>query len=250
MKQLVQNLRTGETFVLKVPVPLARKGYVLIRSRKSLISAGTERMLVRFAKAGFLAKARQQPDKLRLVLDKIRTDGFLKTTRSVLRRLDQLLPLGYCNVGEIVAIGDGVEGFTIGDRVVSNGPHAEMVCVPVNLVAKVPANVPDDEAAFAVLGAVGLHAVRLLAPALGELLLTAVGAVPAGEQMTTTLFPAEHGLRFTLVGPAPHLASVARGWRLPDDVAMSVQSFGPQDLVEVVVPAAEPGPVTNGGEGQ
>ncbi|WP_418061812.1 sensor histidine kinase [Pimelobacter simplex] len=89
-----------------------------------------------------------------------------------------------------------------------------------------------------------------VAPALGELLLTAVGAVPAGEQMTTTLFPAEHGLRFTLVGPAPHLASVARGWRLPDDVAMSVQSFGPQDLVEVVVPAAEPGPVTNGGEGQ
>lgn len=168
MKQLVQNLRTGETFVLQVPVPLARKGCVLIRSRKSLISAGTERMLVRFAKAGFLAKARQQPDKLRLVLDKIRTDGFLKTTRSVLRRLDQLLPLGYCNVGEIVALGDGVQGFTIGDRVVSNGPHAEIVCVPANLVAKVPANVPDDEAAFAVLGAVGLHGVRLLAPALGE----------------------------------------------------------------------------------
>ncbi|SDG37260.1 Predicted dehydrogenase [Dyadobacter soli] len=168
MKQLVQNLRTGETSLLNVPVPLARKGYLLIKSRKSLVSAGTERMLIAFGKANFLLKARQQPDKLRLVLDKIKTDGLWKTTRSVLRRLDQLLPLGYCNVGEIVGIGEGVEGFTIGDRVVSNGPHAGMVCVPANLVAKVPDHVPDEEAAFAVLGAVGLHGVRLLAPAIGE----------------------------------------------------------------------------------
>jgi predicted dehydrogenase/threonine dehydrogenase-like Zn-dependent dehydrogenase len=168
MKQLAQNLRTGETLLLDLPVPLARKGCVLIKSRKSLVSAGTERMLIEFSKSNFLLKARRQPDKLRLVIDKIRTDGFWKTTRSVLRRLDQLLPLGYCNVGEIVAIGEHVEGFTIGDRVVSNGPHAEMVCVPVNLIAKVPHNVPDDEAVFTVLGAIGLHGVRLLAPALGE----------------------------------------------------------------------------------
>lgn len=168
MKQLAQNLRTGETLLLNVPVPLARKGCLLIKTRKSLVSAGTERMLIRFSKANFLFKARQQPDKLRLVIDKIRTDGFWKTTRSVLRRLDQLLPLGYCNVGEVVGIGEGVEGFMIGDRVVSNGPHAQVVCVPVNLVAKVPRNVPDEEAVFTVLGAVGLHGVRLLAPALGE----------------------------------------------------------------------------------
>ncbi|SEI87504.1 Predicted dehydrogenase [Dyadobacter sp. SG02] len=168
MKQLAQNLRTGETLLLDVPVPLAREGCLLIKSRKSLVSAGTERMLIAFSKAGFLFKARQQPDKLRLVIDKIRTDGFWKTTRSVLRRLDQLLPLGYCNMGEVVAIGESVEGFTIGDRVISNGPHAEMVCVPVNLVARVPDNVPDEEAVFTVLGTVGLHGVRLLAPALGE----------------------------------------------------------------------------------
>lgn len=168
MKQLAQNLRTGETLSLDIPVPLAQKGCVLIKSRKSLVSAGTERMLIEFSKANFLLKARQQPDKLRLVIDKIRADGFWKTTRSVLRRLDQLLPLGYCNVGEIVAIGEDVEGYTIGDRVVSNGAHAEMVCVPVNLIAKVPPNVPDEEAVFTVLGAIGLHGVRLLAPALGE----------------------------------------------------------------------------------
>ncbi|MGN7886231.1 bi-domain-containing oxidoreductase [Dyadobacter sp. 22481] len=168
MKQLAQNLRTGETLLLNVPVPLARKGCVLIKTRKSLISAGTERMLIGFSKANFLLKARQHPDKFRLLIDKVRTDGFWKTTQSVLRRLDQLLPLGYCNLGEIEAIGEDVEGFTIGDRVVSNGPHAEMICVPVNLVAKVPPDVPDEEAVFAVLGAVGLHGVRLLAPALGE----------------------------------------------------------------------------------
>ncbi|GGM73096.1 oxidoreductase [Dyadobacter beijingensis] len=168
MKQLVQNLRTGETVLLDVPTPLARKGCVLIRTRKSLVSAGTERMLIEFSKANFLQKARRQPDKLRLVLEKIKTEGFRKTARSVLRRLDQLMPLGYCNMGEIVAIGEGVRHFKLGDRVISNGPHAEMVCVPVNLVAKVPPNVPDEEAAFAVLGAVGLHGVRLLAPSLGE----------------------------------------------------------------------------------
>lgn len=168
MKQIAQNLRTGETLLLNVPVPLARKGCVLIKTRKSLVSAGTERMLIEFSKANFLLKARQQPDKLHIVIEKIRTDGFWKTTRSVLRRLDQLLPLGYCNVGEVVAIGEGVECFTIGDRVVSNGPHAEVVCVPVNLVAKVPASVADEQAVFTVLGAVGLHGVRLLAPELGE----------------------------------------------------------------------------------
>ncbi|MCF0072439.1 bi-domain-containing oxidoreductase [Dyadobacter sp. CY261] len=168
MKQLVQNLRSGETLLLEVPVPLARKGCLLIKSHKSLVSTGTERMLIEFSRANFLLKARQQPQRLRLVLDKIKTDGLWKTTRTVLRRLDQLMPLGYCNVGEIVAIGEGVEGFVIGDRVISNGPHAEMVCVPVNLVAKIPASVPDDEAAFTVLGAVGLHGVRLLVPALGE----------------------------------------------------------------------------------
>ncbi len=168
MKQLTQNLRTGETLLLNIPVPLARKGCVLIKSRKSLVSAGTERMLIEFSKANFLLKARRQPDKLRLVIDKIRTEGFWKTTRSVLRRLDQLLPLGYCNVGEIIAIGEDVEGYTVGDRVVSNGAHSEVVCVPVNLIAKVPHNVPDEEAAFTVLGAVGLHGVRLLGPALGE----------------------------------------------------------------------------------
>nr|WP_295934962.1 bi-domain-containing oxidoreductase [uncultured Dyadobacter sp.] len=167
MNQLVQNLRTGETSLMEVPVPLVKKGYVLIKTRKTLVSAGTERMLVEFSKAGFIRKARLQPDKLRLFVGKIKTEGLFSATQSALRRLDQRLPLGYCNAGKVMEIGEGVAGFRVGDRVVSNGPHAEIVCVPANLVARIPANVSDEEAAFTVLGAVALHGIRLLGPEMG-----------------------------------------------------------------------------------
>lgn len=178
MKQLVQNLRTGKTILMEVPVPLVKKGYVLIKTHKSLVSAGTERKLIEFGKAGFIRKARLQPEKLRLFLDKIKAEGLFSATQSVLRRLDQPLPLGYCNAGNVMEVGEGVVGFRIGDRVISNGPHAEIVCVPANLVAKIPANVSDEEAAFTVLGAVALHGIRLLAPEMGmRIAVFGLGAV-------------------------------------------------------------------------
>ena len=94
-------------------------------------------MLVEFGKAGWIAKARQQPDKVRMVLDKIKTDGLLPTFESVMNKLDQPLPLGYCNVGRVMITGGGVANFEIGDRVVSNGKHAEVVSVPVNCMGGV-----------------------------------------------------------------------------------------------------------------
>src|SRR5439155_1258925 len=112
--------------------------------------------------------ALQQPDKVKMVLDKIRTDGLLPTLDAVRNKLDQPLPIGYCNAGVVAELGAGVDGFAIGDRVVSNGKHAEMVCVPVNLCARIPDRVTDDVAAFTVVGAVGLQGVRLVQPALGE----------------------------------------------------------------------------------
>ncbi len=133
MKQILQNLRTGTTELVDVPAPLPRPGHLLIATRRTLISAGTERMLVEFGQANLLAKARAQPDKVRQVLDKIASDGLLPTLEAVFARLDQPLPLGYCNAGVVLAAGDGVSGFAAGDRVVSNGPHAEVVSVPVNL---------------------------------------------------------------------------------------------------------------------
>lgn len=168
MKQLIQNLKNGETILENVPTPQAKSGSVLIQTTRSLVSLGTERMLVEFGKANLIEKARQQPDKVKMVLDKMRTDGVVPTLEAVFNKLGQPLPLGYCNVGKVVAVGKNVTEFNIGDRVASNGQHAEFVCVPKNLVAKIPDNVSDSEAAFTVIGSIGLQGIRLLAPSLGE----------------------------------------------------------------------------------
>ncbi|MDX9768265.1 MAG: bi-domain-containing oxidoreductase, partial [Ectothiorhodospiraceae bacterium] len=155
-------------------------------------SAGTERMLVEFGKAGWIDKARQQPDKVRMVLDKIRTDGLLPTIEAVFNKLDQPLPLGYCNVGTVMETGAGVTAFAAGDRVVSNGKHAEMVSVPTNLCARVPDGVSDEAASFTVIGAIALQGIRLVQPTLGEtVVVTGLGLIGL---MTVQLLRA-HGCR-------------------------------------------------------
>ena len=168
MKQIIQDLKTGATILEEVPMPQVKSGYVLIKTTRTLVSLGTERMLVEFGKANLIDKARQQPDKVKQVLDKIKTDGLQPTLEAVFNKLGQPLPLGYCNVGKVVAVGRSVTEFQVGDRVASNGNHAEYVCVPQNLVAKIPDNVSDDEAAFTVIGSIGLEGIRLLKPELGE----------------------------------------------------------------------------------
>ena len=168
MKQIIQNLKNGKTELVEVPAPQVRTGHLLIQTSVSLVSAGTERMLVEFGHANLIQKARQQPDKIKMVLDKIKSDGLLPTLEAVFNKLGQPLPLGYCNVGRVVAVGKGVTEFQIGDRVASNGPHAEIVCVPKNLCAKIPDGVRDDQAAFTVIGAIGLQGVRLIKPTFGE----------------------------------------------------------------------------------
>ena len=168
MKQILQHLRTGKMELAELPCPQVGRGQVLIQTRASLISAGTERMLVEFSKANLISKARQQPDKVKQVLDKIKTDGLMPTLEAVFRKLDEPLPLGYCNAGVVLEVGSGVSDIQPGDRVASNGPHAEVVCVPRNLVAKVPDNVTDEQAAFTVLAAIALQGIRLAQPTLGE----------------------------------------------------------------------------------
>lgn len=168
MKQIIQDLKSGGTILEEVPVPQVKSGSVLIKTTRTLVSLGTERMLVEFGRANLIDKARQQPDKVKQTLDKLKTDGIMPTLEAVFNKLGQPLPLGYCNVGKVIAVGKGVTEFSVGDRVASNGSHAEYVCVPKNLVAKVPDNVTDDEAAFTVIGSIGLEGVRLLKPELGE----------------------------------------------------------------------------------
>lgn len=178
MKQILQNLKTGITELADVPVPAVKPGHLLIRSKMSVISAGTEKMLVDFGKANLLDKARQQPDKVRQVLDKVKTDGIIPTIESVRAKLDQPLPLGYSNVGVVEALGQGVTGFSVGDRVISNGHHAEYVCVSQNLCQKVPDDVEDEEAAFTVIGAIALQGIRLAQPTMGEqFVVTGLGLI-------------------------------------------------------------------------
>ncbi|GHB31350.1 bi-domain-containing oxidoreductase [Mongoliitalea lutea] len=168
MKQIIQSFKTGQTILEEVPAPVVSKGSLLIRTTHSLVSLGTERMLVEFGKANLIQKARQQPDKVKMVLDKIKAEGLIPTLETVFNKLEQPLPLGYCNVGVVEAVGDGVSGFSVGDRVASNGPHAEYVLVPQNLVAKIPTNVSQEEAAFTVIASIGLQGIRLVNPTFGE----------------------------------------------------------------------------------
>ncbi len=178
MKQILQNLSNGETTIADIPVPAVQPGCLLIATKTTLVSAGTERMLVEFGKANLVDKARQQPDKVRMVLEKIKTDGLLPTVDAVRSKLDQPIALGYCNAGVVIDIGEGVEGYKIGDRVASNGKHAEVVSVPVNLCAKIPDNVDADAASFTVIGAIALQGIRLLAPTLGEtIVVTGLGLI-------------------------------------------------------------------------
>jgi len=178
MKQIIQSFKTGETLLEEIPAPRVKRGHVLIQTSKSLVSLGTERMLVEFGKSNLLSKARQQPDKVKQVIDKIKTEGLLPTLEAVFNKLGEPLPLGYCNVGKVIEVGEGVSEFKVGDRVASNGGHAEFVCVPKNLVAAVPDNVSDEQAAFTVIGSIGLQGIRLCNPTLGEtIVVTGLGLI-------------------------------------------------------------------------
>ena len=178
MKQILQNMGSGETSLAKVPTPSCSSAGILVQSTNSLISIGTERMLVEFGKASMIQKARQQPDKVKMVLEKVATDGLATTVDAVKSKLDQPLPLGYCNVGRVLEVGSKVAEFQEGDRVVTNGPHASVVSVSRNLSAKIPDEISDEEAAFTVLASIGLQGIRLAEPTLGEaVVVTGLGLI-------------------------------------------------------------------------
>ena len=167
MKQILQNLGNGETLLAEVPCPRRCSGHILSETTRSLVSLGTEKMLIDFGKGSWLAKARSQPEKVKQVLQKIKTDGLFTTLDAVRSQLDTPIPLGYCNVG-VVLEADDASGHKSGERIISNGPHAEVVAIPENLTASVPNKVTDEQAAFTVVGAIALQGVRLLLPTLGE----------------------------------------------------------------------------------
>ena len=151
-----------------IPVPTPREGQVLVKVASSLVSAGTERMMVK----NLVGQARSRPDLVRQVIDKARREGMTSTARAVFNRLDQPMAPGYSSAGTIVALGNHMEGFRIGQRVACAGAgyaaHAEYNVVPRNLLTPVPDNVDFESAAFTTLGAISLHGFRLAEPQIGE----------------------------------------------------------------------------------
>ncbi len=168
MKQLLQDLSSGKTLIVESPPPMLSKKSLKIMTNVSLISSGTERMLVDFGRSSYIEKALKQPEKVTSVMNKVVTDGIKPTFDAVKSKLSQPIPLGYSNVGIVEEVSSDVTGFAIGDRVVSNGPHADIVTVKKNLCARIPDNVDDESAAFTVVGSIGLQGVRLAKPSLGE----------------------------------------------------------------------------------
>ena len=168
MKQVLQNIKDGNLSVADCPAPVAQAGRVVIANSASLISAGTEKMVMDLAGKSLLGKARERPDHVRRVLEKVRNEGLMNTVRAVREKMDEPMTMGYSSAGVVLACGAGVEHYKPGDRVASNGGHAEIVSVPSNLCAAVPDAVKLDHAAFAVLGSIALQGVRLAKIELGE----------------------------------------------------------------------------------
>ena len=222
MKQIIQSARSGKLSLKQVPDPQVRGGSVLVRTRASLISAGTERMVIDFAKKSLAGKAKERPDLVKKVLDKARRDGVLATFKAVMARLDEPLPLGYSAAGEVVAVGAGLEGaFRVGQRVAVAGAglanHAELNVVPRNLVAPIPDGVSDEEACFGTLASIALAGVRNLAPQLGDVVLV-VGVGLVGQLASQLL--ALSGARVVAVDVDPGRLDLAKRtgaeltWRL------------------------------------
>lgn len=168
MKIMLQDLKDGKTFIEEIPLPKCSSNDVLIKVNKSVISLGTEKNIVQFGKSSYIQKAKQQPDKVKMVQNKIKTDGLIPTLNAVITKLNEPMPLGYSNAGVVIQVGNNVSEFKIGDRVISNGNHSEIVAVNKNLVAKIPNTVSDDEAAFTVISSISLQGLRILKPTLGE----------------------------------------------------------------------------------
>jgi predicted dehydrogenase/threonine dehydrogenase-like Zn-dependent dehydrogenase len=172
MKQLLQNTRSGKSTIEDVPVPTPREGQALVKTEASLVSAGTERMVVEFAEKSLVGKARSRPDLVKQVLDKGKREGWVNTAQAAFSRLDQPMALGYSSAGTILGLGKNMSGFKVGQRVACAGggyaTHAEYNVVPRNLLTPLPKNVDFESAAFTTLGAIALHGFRLAEPQIGE----------------------------------------------------------------------------------
>ncbi|MFP6694573.1 MAG: zinc-binding alcohol dehydrogenase, partial [Pirellulales bacterium] len=216
MRQVIQNLRNGKLSTIEVPAPMVQPGQLLIQNHRSLISAGTEKTVRNLAKKSLLGKARERPDHLRRVLEKLRQEGLWNTVRQVREKLDEPMPMGYCSAGVVLACGPGVQNYKPGDRIASNGPHAEVVSVAKNLCARIPDRVTSEQAAFTVIGAIAMQGVRLAEVSLGETSLV-IGLGLVG-QITVALLKAAGA---TVIGTDPDATKCEMARQMGADVVQT-----------------------------
>jgi len=220
LKQVQQNYRSGELKVAETPAPAHGAGELLVATRVSLISSGTERQLMQLAKSSLMGKAAARPDLVRRVLVNVKKEGLKPTFDKVFAKLDTPIPLGYSLIGEVIAIGRDVSGFSLGDRVACAGAglanHAEINAVPKNLCVRVPASVDDEDASFVTLGAIALQGVRQAAPTLGEIVVV-MGLGLIG--LLTVQILKANGCRVIGFDPNPARAALAK--QLGADIAVS-----------------------------
>jgi threonine dehydrogenase-like Zn-dependent dehydrogenase len=232
MKQVLQHVRNRQLEVAEVPAPGCRAGGVLVRNVASLISAGTERMVTEFASKSLVGKARERPDLVRQVIEKVQRDGLVPTAQAVMSRLDTPIPLGYSCAGYVIESGSGVTEFASGDMVACAGmgyaSHADVVCVPKNLAVRIPENVSTDDAAYVTLGAIALHGVRVANVRLGDNVVV-IGLGLLG-QLTVQILKSS-GCRVFGVDLDPAKVTLARelgaddGRARTDDVERAVLAF-------------------------
>lgn len=254
MKQVIQNARSGKLSLKDVPEPRVRSGSLLIRTRASLISAGTERMVIDFARKSLVGKAKERPDLVQKVLEKASRDGLAATFKAVLARLDEPLPLGYSAAGEVVEVGAGLEGsFAVGQRVAMAGAglanHAELNVVPKALVAPIPDDVGFEDASFGTLASIAMAGVRNLGVGLGD--VVAVLGVGLVGQLAAQLLTLQ-GARVIAVDMNPDRLALAKSlgaeltWSLsdpglPEAVAALTQGRGCDAiLVAAATESSEP----------
>ena len=172
MKQIVNNFKTGKLQLIEVPSPVCQEGGILIKTVHSVVSVGTEKMMIELAKKSLLNKAKERPDQVRQVIDKVKKEGLIPTYKKVMNLLDEPKPLGYSCSGTVIEVGINGGNFQVGDRVACAGAgyanHAEYNFVPKNLAVKIPSYVSFEDAAYTTLGAIALQGVRQADPNLGD----------------------------------------------------------------------------------
>ncbi len=257
MKQLIQSYKTGELGLFDVPAPVCGDNGVVIRTRSSLVSAGTEKMIVDLAKKSLIGKAQARPDLVKQVITKMKQEGIKNTLEKVFTKLDTPIPLGYSCVGEVLEVGKNITGVTVGDRVACGGAgyanHSEINYVPKNLFVKIPDSVSDEDASFVTVGAIALQGVRQTAPTIGE--RVAVIGLGLLGQLTVQLLKA-NGCKVIGTDFDPRKLELAKEMGAdavcaPEDIIAATKNFSDGRGVDAVIITASTSsnqPVADAGE--